>query len=61
MSCHFEMDDYSNSVCTTILARSNLLSLVSDDMRVATIRFVPPVKSLPAMSFNYCILMPQLP
>ena len=61
MSCHIEIDNYSNSVCTTILALSDLLTPASDNMRVATFRFTPPVKSLPAMSFDYCILMCLLP
>ena len=61
MSCHVEIDNYSNSVRTTILALSDLLTPASDDMRVATFRFTPPVKSLPAMSFDYCILMCLLP
>ena len=61
MSCHVEIDNYSNSVRTTILALSDLLTPASDNMRVATIRIVPPVKSLPAMSFDYCILMCLLP
>ena len=53
MSCHVEIDNYSNSVRTTILALSDLLTPASDDMRVATFRFTPPVQSLPAMSFFF--------